>query len=221
MKMRSYPLSWPDGWQRTPQHQQKNGHFNKKVTRGAGDSGYPRQQGLSVFDGLERVLRELDAMDIDREEVIVSTNLPTRLDGMPKSNTAKPIDSGVAVYWRKNEKSPMRCMAIDIYRDVADNLAAVAATLEAMRAIERHGGRQIEERAFRGFAALPATTSRSWREILKLPEDMQVYPRDKNTIEEAFKMLAKKAHPDMNGGSHEAMAELNRAREEALRELAQ
>jgi hypothetical protein len=56
---------------------------------------------------------------------------------------------------------------------------------------------------------------------LSWPDGWQVYPRDKNTIEEAFKMLAKKAHPDMNGGSHEAMAELNRAREEALRELAQ
>ena len=40
-------------------------------------------------------------------------------------------------------------MAIDAYTRTADNLAAVAATLEAMRAIERHGGAQILERAAR------------------------------------------------------------------------
>jgi hypothetical protein len=212
MKMRSYPLSWPDGWQRTPPSQQKNGRFTKKTT-----GSFAR--GLSVFEAIERVLGELGRMGVDREEIIISTNFPTRLDGLPKSNLAQPADRGVAVYWRKDASSPMNSMAIDIYTDVADNLAAVAAALEAMRAIERHGGRQIEERVFRGFAALPATTGRSWRQILQLPEDMQVYPRDRDTIESAFRILAKKAHPDVNGGSHEAMAELNRAREEALKEI--
>ena len=47
-------------------------------------------------------------------------------------------------------------MAIDQYFRVADNLAAIAATLEAMRAIERHGGAEILDRAFTGFTALPA-----------------------------------------------------------------
>jgi len=50
-------------------------------------------------------------------------------------------------------------MAIDIYDTVAGNLAAVAATLDAMRAIERHGGAQILKRAFQGFKALPSSTA--------------------------------------------------------------
>ena len=42
----------------------------------------------------------------------------------------------------------------------------------------------------------------------------------KGGIETQFRYLSKQAHPDMPTGSHEAMTELNRAREEALREIA-
>jgi hypothetical protein len=211
MKMRSYPLSWPDGWQRTPDHKRKNGHFNK---REAYPNGGARTKNLSIEDAIKRVRLELDAMGVDRDEIIISTNLPTRLDGLPKGNLPEPADRGVAVYWRKDEKSGTRCMAIDIYTAVADNLAAVAATLNALRAIERHGGQQVQERTFRGFAALPANTQRPWREVLQIT----LSDVSRSTIEASFRALAKSAHPDM-GGSDDAMAELNRARDEALREL--
>lgn len=58
-------------------------------------------------------------------------------------------------------------MAIDQYYRVEENLAAIAATLDAMRAIERHGGAQILDRASTGFAALqaPMAVARSWREM--------------------------------------------------------
>ncbi|KVD37855.1 hypothetical protein WJ41_22830 [Burkholderia ubonensis] len=65
------------------------------------------------------------------------------------------MSAGVAVYW-ETRAGARRVMAIDQYTRVADNLAAVAATLDAMRAIERHGGARILERAFTGFAALAA-----------------------------------------------------------------
>lgn len=102
-------------------------------------------------------------------------------------------------------------MAIDRYTRVADNLAAIAATLSAMRAIERHGGAQILERAFTGFTALPAP--KSWRDIL------QVGTKPTRAIIEAnYRRLAKDRHPD-NGGSNDAMAELNAARDAALKEV--
>jgi hypothetical protein len=107
-------------------------------------------------------------------------------------------------------------MATDRYWSVADNLCAIAATLEAMRAIERHGGAEILERAFRGFAALPATAGRTWREVMEFTD------RDQTTlanIEFAYRSLAKKRHPDVPTGSNEAMAELNAAREAALLEV--
>jgi len=89
------------------------------------------------------------------------------------------------------------------------NIAAVAAHIEATRAIERHGVATVSE-MFEGFTALPAPTARkAWWEILGVSSDAE--PAE---IEAAFKTKAKVAHPDM-GGSADAMAELNRAKQEA------
>ena len=38
-------------------------------------------------------------------------------------------------------------------------------------------------------------------------------------VEARFRTLAKRRHPDVDGGSAELMAELNQAREDAVREL--
>jgi hypothetical protein len=59
-------------------------------------------------------------------------------------------------------------MAIDQYDRVEHNLAAIAATLDAMRAIKRHGGAEILDRAFTGFTALPAPMAggKPWRQVL-------------------------------------------------------
>ena len=73
---------------------------------------------------------------------IISTNLKLRLDGLPRSDQKEPDDPGVAVYWQRLSK-PKKVMAIDLYDRIADNLAAIGATLNAMRAIERHGGALI------------------------------------------------------------------------------
>jgi hypothetical protein len=101
-----------------------------------------------------------------------------------------------------------------MYKRVADNLCAIAATFEAMRAIERHGGAQVQERTFRGFLALPASTGkRPWRQVLEL--DGQSVNRE--VIQERYLKLAKQRHPDW-GGDQQAMSELNTARDEALRE---
>ena len=100
-------------------------------------------------------MAELAKLAVSRDDLIISTNVPTRLDGLPRGDARNPEDTGAAVYWRKAHDAPMKCMAVDRYKAVADNLCAIAATLEAMRAIERHGGAEILERTFRGFAALP------------------------------------------------------------------
>lgn len=117
----AYPLSWPDGWKRTAPGFRASAKFSK----------YGAQ--LSIRDAVQRLIGELDRMGIPDRNVIVSTNVKPGLDGMPRSDARVPIDPGAAVYWRKNEKQLMRCMAIDRYTRVADNLAAIAATLEAMR----------------------------------------------------------------------------------------
>jgi cytochrome c5 len=46
-------------------------------------------------------------------------------------------------------------IACDSYSTVRANMRAVGATVEALRAIQRHGATSLLERAFTGFAALP------------------------------------------------------------------
>lgn len=83
------------------------------------------------------------------------------------------------------------CMAIDRYDRVADNLAAIAATLDAMRAIERHGGAEILNRAFTGFAALPDQASDAWWIVLGVPWDAS-----RPVIDDAYRHLRSVYHPD-------------------------
>lgn len=201
----AYPLAWPDGWPRA--RHRKDARFSRHGGR------------LSIEEAVKRVRQELERLGVDvANDMIVSSNLQLNLRGLPRGNQGEPGDAGAAVYWQARGK-PMRVMAIDTYNRVADNLGAVAATLEAMRAIERHGGAQILDRAFTGFAALPAPGSRPvrpWREVFGIAS---AGPIKAENIEAAFRRLAKARHPDVAGGSSEAMAELNRARDEALREV--
>jgi len=171
---------------------------------------------LSVFDGVERVLGELVRLGVSNDDVIVSTNVRTRLDGLPRSGEPKPADPGVCVYWQKSAADPMRCMAVDRYTEVADNLAAVAATLEAMRAIERHGGAAILDRAFTGFAALPAPAGgrRDWWSVLGLAQNAT-----REQVERAHRELRSRWHPDRPNGDERRMAEINKARDDALLEV--
>jgi hypothetical protein len=197
-----FPLQWPADWKRTESYRRRDATFKR------------HGKDLSVFDGVERVIGELNRLAIHADDVIVSTNVRTRLDGLPRSGEPKPSDPGVCVYWQKNTKEPMRCMAVDRYREVADNLAAVAATLEAMRAIERHGGAAILDRAFTGFTALPppAEGRRDWWTVLGVPSHA-----NREEVEQAHRVLRSRWHPDRPDGDEDRMAEINQARDEALR----
>ena len=115
-----------------------------------------------------------------------------KLNGLPYSGEKEPDDPGASVYWRKRDDKQMKCMAIDQYTTVADNIAAIAATIEAMRAIERHGGAEILERAFLGFQALPAPGSEDWRNVLREPKDI-------TEAEATYRSLAQQMHPDHGG----------------------
>lgn len=215
----AYPLAWPEGWKRTPPLRRRSATFGRQERQYSSDGqhSWKQKRGLTVTDSVERVLRALESMRIDRKDVVISTNVRTRLDGLPRSGERKPEDPGAAVYWQDRGGAAPRVMAVDQYDDVADNLAAIASTLDAMRAIERHGGAAILERAFTGFAALPAPgqTSRTWRDVLGFTPQDRV---DLDAVKVAHARLSKLRHPDL-GGTHEAMVELNAAREDALRQI--
>jgi hypothetical protein len=171
---------------------------------------------ITLNDATTRVLAELARMGIDRQDVVISTNLALRLDGLPRSGQAAPRDSGAAVYWQ-TRKGERRVMAIDQYYKVEENLAAIAATLDAMRAIERHGGAQILDRAFTGFTALPApAAARNWRDVLGFMRDETV---GREELTKVYRRRASEVHPDRAGGSDAAMSELNVALDDAKKEL--
>ena len=216
----AYPLCWPAGWPRTAAGSRKNAKFNRveyKASSTPGMIGYTVKKGLSVYDATQRVREEMDKLDA--RGTVVSSNIPLRRDGLPYSGQKEPPDSGVAVYWT-TRKGDRRCIATDRYTKVADNIAALAATLEAFRAVERHGGAQVIDRAFTGFKAIPnLEASRPWRVVL----DVERYEKEGETIDDEwvrmqYLKLAHIHHPD-KGGTDCAMAELNRARDEAIDDL--
>jgi hypothetical protein len=213
--MKSYPLQWPSGWRRTKPEHRTRAKFNKKTKESfsSGNGVYYRSSEVTIAEGSRRVLKELMAFGVEEGDAIISTNLKLRLDGLPKSDQAAPADPGVAVYWQRTGDQQHKSMAIDRYDRVADNLAAIAATLDAMRAIERHGGAMILERAFLGFQCLPAPNT--WRSVLGVEEDA---PMDLEIAKSHYKKLSLRHHPDC-GGTEAKMSELNWAMEEAEREL--
>lgn len=144
--MQRYPLTWPTGWRRFPPHLRKRAKFNSQSDHRMGESIYHRRAQVSVCDAVERVFDALSKMGIIDAFVTISSNLQLRNDGLPRSGQPEPSDPGVAVYWREPRSDARKVIAIDRYDRCADNLAAIAASLEAMRA---------------GFAS-PMTSSRSF-----------------------------------------------------------
>jgi len=202
-----YPLQWPQGRARLTPDQRKYGRFNRK-DRYPGEA-WTRTSDISVADALKRLQEELGR--IGARFPVVSTNLETRIDGLPRSGAARPNDPGVAVYFQLAGEH--HCLPCDTYTEVAHNIAAVAAHIEATRAVERHGVASIRE-MFSGFAALPP--QKKWFEVLGVNERAT-----EAEISSAYRREAARRHPDKPGGSRDLMAELNSARDQAIKEISQ
>lgn len=192
----AYPLTWPFGWKRTPSHQRVKSKF--KIQFGP------------ARDALLHEIRLLGG-----RKVILSTNVPLRQDGLPYSNWREPDDPGIAVYFDLDGE-PI-CMGRDKFRNVRDNLHALALSIGALRGIERWGGAEMMKRAFTGFKALPDYTKKSvpWRNVLG---NFDKEPPTQEEIISRYKFLAMIVHPD-RGGTAEAFQRLVTARNEALAEF--
>ncbi len=189
----NYPLYWPEGRQRTTVRQ-NNPNFKKTLS--------------AARDSLLAELQRLGAKDI-----IVSTNIPLRLDGLFRADIGNAPDPGVAVYF-SYKKRPM-CFACDKYFHVRENVRAIALTIEAIRGIERWGSSDMMERAFRGFTAIPERAGEWWRDVFGFAKEQRLSVDD---IETAFRRLAHVAHPD-KGGNVDQWQQLCIARENARKDL--
>lgn len=189
----SYPLSWPVGWKR--ERYRTASKFKTSFSRAR-----------------TQLFNELKLFGCPDSNVVLSSNIPLRKDGLPYSGLANPTDPGFAVYFRWKDK-PM-VFACDQYKKVEDNLYAIVKTIEAMRGIRRWGSSDMMERSFTGFAALPPAASslqkREWWEVLRVTRNATA-----SEIGSARRRLMEIHHPD-RGGDPVKAAEINKAYEEAM-----
>jgi hypothetical protein len=211
-----FPLSWPNGWKRTPYHQRRPAMFHRMRTVYAGQrpdgtrATYKQKERLSVGDSTERLTGELHRLGATN--VIISSNMRVRQDGLPYASQAKQLDDpGIAVYFKL--RGQPRVLACDRWNSVADNMAAIAGHIEAIRACDRYGVGTLEQ-AFTGYAALPENTAVNWRAVFGFADQPVTWAE----VEDAFRQAARQAHPDA-GGTHEQMARLSEAKEFARKEL--
>lgn len=192
MSIPSYPLSWPEGLPRT----------ERKVSS---------QFRTTLTAALNNVRKSLEAFGRDSGRAMKDISITSNVT----LGETRPGDTGVAVWFEWDGQQ--RCIAVDRYPKPEDNLQAIHHVLEARRTEMRHGGLHVVRQTFKGFTALPAPPGRkSWREVLKFKDGEPVTPA---ALSERYRDLASRAHPDA-GGSQDAMAELNRARQEAKEALA-
>lgn len=149
----AFPLQWPHGRPRT---------------KDRSDSAF-RVGSTQAF---EELLKSLDLFGA--ENIVVSSNIPTRQDGTPYRDGLNQMfdDPGVAVYFMKGKR--LICLPCDSYRRPWENCRAISLAVDALRAMERHGAQQILDQAFEGFIALPppsAAPGKSWWEVLNVPRE--------------------------------------------------
>lgn len=191
-----YPLAWPTGWKRTPGYSRQRARFQ---AAGAALTVHKATQRLSAE------LRRLGAAD-----EILSSNVRLRLDGMPYSGEPEPDDVGVAVYFTLKRQA--RCLACDQWTRVADNIAAIAQHIDALRRIDRYGVGTLDQ-AFAGYAPRLQSAAFEWWIVLGLSRSAT-----RAQVDDAFTRLARAAHPDA-GGTHAEMARLTEARTAAYVEV--
>jgi len=168
----AYPLYWPENWSRTAPHHRQRSRFNTSM-------GMAR-------DGLLYEARLLSGRNI-----VLSTNVPVRRDGLPYASAREPDDPGVAVYFDLNGEQ--RCIPCDKWDLVRDNLRAVEKTIGALRGLDRWGAKEMVDAAFRGFAALPPPGGH-WTEVLGVAHDATP-----DQIKSSYREKAKVLHPDAGG----------------------
>ena len=185
-----FPLTWPMSYPRTK--------YRDKSRFGATSFAVAR----------DALMKELGRFGADK--VILSTNIPLRLDGLPKSGMGRIQDPGVAVYFRKMLKGNWQefVFACDRWEKIEDNIHSITKTIDALRGIDRWGSSDMQERAFTGYTALPpaaSETKRPWNVVLGVSKH-----EENDLVKRRWNELAMKWHPD-RGGDAMKMSEINRA----------
>jgi hypothetical protein len=199
----AYPLQWPVGRKRTESWRRDRAKFEVTFAR--------------ARDNIVAEVGRLAGRYPD-PQIVISTNIALRRDGLPLASQRQPDDPGVAVYF--TYKKRQMSFACDRWQKIEHNMQAIAKTIEALRGIARWGTGDMLETAFSGFTALPPPSAtapaqgrlKHWRDVF----GTAVHTREQ--LQEVYRRLAAAHHPD-RGGDAALMAELNRAKMQALQEL--
>lgn len=174
-----YPLRWPEGRPRSREH--KPALFRNGTLR------------MSLTAARQRLRHQVEAMTKPRQnwrvlDMVLSTNIRFTQSGARDQNVSRkdPSDPGVAFYFDLDKKPHV--LACDRWDTVADNIAAIAAHIEALRGQERWGVADLRQ-AFAGHVALPAPPH--WSEILGVDRDASA-----DAVHAAYRRLSRTTHPD-------------------------
>lgn len=181
-----FPLSFPTSQPRTPPEERKRAAFVTRRSRWS-------SQGPARKHSIAESARELEA-EIRRmggRDMIISSNLKVKANGLPYSSQRTPDDPGVAVYFKWKDRDVV--FACDKWLDVEDNLWAIVKHIEALRGQERWGVGSLDQ-AFAGYMQLPDPDQRQWWEVLGVAATA-----DNEQIRQAYLRLAKQYHPDAGG----------------------
>lgn len=195
-----FPLAWPTGRPRAKSRSGGPYYWKPYDSTSAKEITVAR-----AMDRLEAELKRMGAVNI-----VVSTNLTVGVRGFFLSGQGEPQDPGVAVYFTLKGKQIV--LALDAFTKLAQNIAGLAAHIEATRKIERIGVATAAE-TLMAFQALPPPEKprRPWREVLQMTA---VVNPDEEYVQTLYRMLSKRTN-----GDEAAQLELNLARDEALAEL--
>ena len=183
----TFPLSYPVNQPRTKDSDRKEARF---TTRSRGFS-YGSSRRHSVHESAREL--ELEIRRMGGKDMIISSNLRVKANGLPYSGQRQPDDPGVAVYFKWNKRDLV--FACDKWTSVEDNLWAIVKHIEALRGQERWGVGSLDQ-AFAGYMQLPDPDQRQWWEVLGVTETA-----DNGEIRQAYLRLVKQYHPDAGGDS--------------------
>lgn len=196
-----YPLAWPNGRPRSSER--RSALFR--------DGGRP----MTMTSARRRLESQIDLMTRPGKpyrvlDQVLSLNIKFTASGSRDQNISRrePADPGVAFYFTLDGRPHV--LACDVWNTVYDNIAAIAAHIDALRGQERWGVGDLRQ-AFAGHVALPSAPH--WSSVLGVERNASL-----SEIDRAYRLRARDTHPDA-GGTREAWDELVRAIDEARREL--
>jgi hypothetical protein len=178
------PLHWPEAFPR-----------NQRPSSSRFDT--------TLFQALENVKSEL---------ALLAKDSGKKLDGIVISSNynlteTKPKAAGVAVWFEWDGEQV--CIPVDRYDKVECNLQAIYHCIKADRTKLRHGGYNLVKAAYRGYAALPHSSMRSWREVLGAQQCKTIAE-----VKAVYQKRRKEYHPD-HGGDPAMFHEVQKAWDQA------